>query len=197
MIKGVKVARNAPETLVHLFLHYPLAKAVWFSSTQGLHVDAIQADSIKDIINNFLNLPVAFVCQLEHEDDFILFMALAMNFIWRKHNQTVHDGIIPSLPEIQKHNLAIHDGIFSSMPEIQRDNFLVFQVHKAIRELRSNSQLPSRGTHQWAKNHSIKINCDAAVSKNHSMLASVARDQRGSMAFEFAKKNQTPQPRPS
>lgn len=72
------------ESIVHLF-KCSIAKGLWFQRW-GLRTNMLQIPSVEDWIPFFLNPNEAFELDSELIDDFILWMAVSMEKIWKARN---------------------------------------------------------------------------------------------------------------
>ena len=80
------LCQDGQETVSHLFFHYPVARAIWFSSCWGLRALNCNIRSNTDIIKLILDLPSPSASDIDEE-----FISLTMTFvvdeIWYLRNQ--------------------------------------------------------------------------------------------------------------
>nr|POE80751.1 putative ribonuclease h protein [Quercus suber] len=75
------LCKNAFESACHIFLFYPVTKALWFALCWGFKSKVVSTSSTKDIVNLVLNLLEA-LCQTWGHWKVSLTMALILDEIW-------------------------------------------------------------------------------------------------------------------
>ena len=122
---------------------------------------------------NILNLEVK-------ENEFLLFGAFLCNQIWKYRNKVVFKGRSSCFVEIKsslEKDLIEHTSLRQQVASEERSELLRSVV---------NWTKLARGT--------IKINVDVVVGRSYSVLAVVAKDQRGDLIFACSNKVNTNSP---
>ena len=158
------------ESIVYIFLHCLVAKALWFGSCWGIRLTSLPINSGAQLTRYILNRPTFFLSDLEERKRFSLFGALLLNNIWKLRNQIVFERKDPS-------SEALLRILSTSLLE-----------HWNARKTK-NPPYNNRSICVWSKPTcgQIKLNCDAALGSNHAAIAVVARDWRGSLVFSLSK----------
>ena len=91
------LCQEAPKTSCHLFCHCPIARAIWFTSCQGMRVHDHNLTNSADIIKLVLNPPIPSAQEADREHITIT-LAFTLDEIWLLRNQfTFEDSKIDSL----------------------------------------------------------------------------------------------------
>ena len=145
----------APESSLHLFQHFPVTQSLWFGSCWGLRISNFQFSSTKQLIDFIVCPPNDQFLDKLHQK-FTLFAALLMEHVWSLRNKATHGGGKPNADEVGR---GLQNRFFEHWPVMNR---LV------------NSSTPSlKNDVHWVNpvKGEIKINCDAAMGVNDSMVA--------------------------
>ncbi|KAL0000486.1 hypothetical protein SO802_014267 [Lithocarpus litseifolius] len=168
------LCKNVVETPCHLFLHCPIARALWFSVCWGFKPEEISASSTEDILNLVLNPPSPFSPAME-QWKISLTLALTLEEIWRLRNTELHSNapiiLLDSIKMVQRRFLEITNVYTNSDPS-------------SLCQQAIHWTLPPLG---W-----IKVNVDAAFSNSRSALAVVARDYNGNICNIWARTSTQP-----
>jgi hypothetical protein len=110
------------------------------------------------------------------QDQFTLYAALLIDYVWSLRNKVVHGGDKPNRDDLGRglwNRFFEHWSMLSKSDKIP-SSYLKEDIHW-MRPVRNG----------------IKLNCDAAVGVNGSVVAGIARDWRGSLVFAFVFKVNT------
>ena len=88
------------ESIVHIFLHCLVAKALWFGSCWGIRLTSLPINSGAQLTRYILNPSTFFLSDLEKRKRFSLFGALMLDNIWKLRNQISFDKKGPSFEEL-------------------------------------------------------------------------------------------------
>ena len=83
------LCNESEENPCHLFLHYPIAKALWFSACWGFKAEEVTAVSSGDVVNMVLNPPNT-LCNSWEQWKVSLTMASTLEEIWYLRNSVLH-----------------------------------------------------------------------------------------------------------
>ena len=156
------LCNESEENPCHLFLHYPIAKALWFSACWGFKAEEVTAVSSEDVVNMVLNPPNT-LCNSWEQWKISLTMALTLEEIWYLRNSVLHS----------KTPLELH----CSIQLIQRR----CHEYMATCPISSTQLVPHEPSH-WAPPPPpgcIKLNVDAALSCSKVAVAVVVRECSG------------------
>uniref|UniRef100_A0A2N9ET81 Reverse transcriptase domain-containing protein n=2 Tax=Fagus sylvatica TaxID=28930 RepID=A0A2N9ET81_FAGSY len=168
------LCKNDQESVVHIFLHCPIAKALWFGSQWGIRSEFLPISDASKLIEFILKPSSCIQVSVELEESFSLYGALIIDAIWKMRNHVV----------FERKNLQPED-----MLRCINKTFLEFSKFRSAAYSGNKIKIPCG----WCKpsQGQIKINCDAAIGQNYSVLAVVARDWRGNLVFALSKKVNT------
>ena len=132
----------------------------------------MQFDCPGHFINFLLSPQVSFHSSTDREG-FLLFGALVLEQLWFAQNQAIHKEIK-----------------FSPNKELQVVLKKFFE-HRVV--LTDVPLVLPRPFYSWIRPEkgAVKINCDAAVGLDHSLIAIMARDWRGDLIFSMSKRVET------
>jgi hypothetical protein len=167
---------KAEESDIHIFFECPVAKKIWFGCSWCLRTDEVHPTNSEDILKFVLDPPPYGQRHEEAFEHCSIKLAITIEAIWNLRNTVAHDNgkvnhrtIINNLElRVQEHIAATCNG----------------ESLKPQGPLRSSC--PPIGT--------IKLNVDAAVLKDHTQLAVVARDDQGQVLKAWSKEHILCQP---
>ena len=145
----------APESSLHLFQHCPITQSLWFGSCWGLRISNFQFSSTQQLIDFIVCPPNDQFLDKLHQK-FTLFAALLMEHVWSLRNKATHGGGKPNADEVGR---GLQNRFFE---------------HWSVMSRLVNSSTPSlKNDVHWVNpvKGKIKINCDAAMGVNDSMVA--------------------------
>ena len=124
------------------------------------------------MIELFLDPPSSLQLVKEQRDEFLLFGALTLDFIWMWRNKAIHERSLPVEVQVSK-------SLNKLFLEHWRSNVLVL------------TRVPTRSSARWCcpNQGMLKLNYDAAVGDLSSCMAIVAKDLRGKLVFAISKKD--------
>ena len=159
----------SPESSLHLFVY---CQAAWAGNEWGCRPDAMQFDCPGHFINFLLSPQVSLHGSTDWEG-FLLFGDSVLELLWFAQNQAIHKEIK-----------------FSPNKELQVVLKKFFE-HRVV--LIDVPLVLPRPFYSWIRPEqgSVKINCDAVVGLDHSLIAIVARDWRGDLIFSMSKQLET------
>ena len=110
------------------------------------------------------------------QDQFTLYATLLIDYVWSLRNKVVHGGDKPNRDDLGR---GLWNRFFEHWSMLSKSD-------------KSPSSSLKEDIH-WMRlvRNGIKLNCDAAVGVNGSVVAGIARDWRGSLVFAFAFKVNT------
>ncbi|GMN61823.1 hypothetical protein TIFTF001_030911 [Ficus carica] len=94
------------ETAIHLFLFCERVRPLWFISRWGLRTDSLLCDSMA----SFLEI----VFDPNYDRDFLIYVSLLVDNIWRARNKLVYDGKVFHVAEIHSYVQAQFNQISTS-----------------------------------------------------------------------------------
>ena len=168
------LCKNEQESVIHIFLLCLVAKALQFGSNWGIHSELLLINGERELIDFILNPPFNLLARSEESKSFSVYGALILDAIWKLRNQVFFEKKNTQLEDL----LRIFNKLFLEHSESMQDNFSRNNIR--IPTLWSN---PARGQ--------VKLNRDAPVGPNHSVIVVVARDLRGLFVFALSKKINT------
>ena len=165
---------NKVETQIHLFWHCHVARSLWFGSGWGIRLDKIHMENSLALVEFLLCLTLDLVLIEEQSSHFLLNGALILDKIWKLRNAIIYEG---AMLDMDSHICGV---------------FKLVKEHWCSRQL-SQVNSPQRDAMEWSclGPGTMKINCDAAIGKDYSVIAAVARDWRGALVFALSKKANT------
>ena len=160
------------ESILHLFFHCPVARAVCFDQRMVIYSDCFPIHSCADIVYVVVS-PFSFVGDFSIGSNsaqlFAIIFALTLECIWTLRNLAVHKvQSVNTLSTVQGLDLKILEHFSSFSRE---------DCHPTAPCVRWQ---PSPGP-------VFKLNMDAAVCPNFSSIAVVARDATGFLLFAWIK----------
>ena len=163
------LCNESEENPCHLFLHCPIAKALWFAACWGFKAEEVVVVSTEDIVNMVLN-PPNVLCNSWEQWKVSLTMASTLEEIWYLRNSVLHS----------KSPLELH----VSIQWIQRR----CQEYMVTCPLSPSQPVPHDPT-RWAPPPPgcIKLNVDAALLSSKAAVAVVARECSGAVCGVWAK----------
>ena len=166
----------APESSLHLFQKCPVSQALWFGSPWGLKIANLQFSSPSQLVDFVVCPPHDLFLDKSQYDQFTLYAALLIDYVWSLRNKVVHGGDKPNRDVLGRGlwNRFIEHWSMLSKSDKSPSSQLKEDIHW-MRPVRNG----------------IKLNCDAAVGVDGFVVAGIARDWRGSLVFAFAFKVNT------
>ena len=151
-----------------------LSRALWFGSYWGVKVNELDFDNQSQLVEFIINPPKDMGSDQDQRDCFTLLGVLLLELIWKMRNKVVHEGEKISIEKM-------HRGLNR-----------IFLEHWSVIKGKQPKEKAKHVSH-WSRpaHGTTKINCDAAVGKNHSVLSIIARDWRGNLVFAHSKKAYT------
>ena len=124
------------ETLEHLFLLCPLARAIWFGSELSLRVDYIITQKVKDWIGEWLSKP-----ELQKEKAFWFYGQLVCNLwcIWIHRNEVIFNNQSPDPKKvISNQNFLLHWISRANQENTQKQNLWSLKCKNPSKEQSTN-----------------------------------------------------------
>uniref|UniRef100_A0A2N9ETV9 Reverse transcriptase zinc-binding domain-containing protein n=1 Tax=Fagus sylvatica TaxID=28930 RepID=A0A2N9ETV9_FAGSY len=164
------------ESIMHLFWHCDVARALWFDGGY-IQTDDISISNSLHLVDFLISPPPKFQIFGSFHEEFLLLGAIIMDQLWKLKNSKIHEG---SSVNAEK-SLGTVKG-------------LVFE-HRGSR-LIPQSAPPSYKISVWQvpPSRCLKFKCDAAIGPSFSSIALVARDWRGKVVLALSKKAYTTNP---
>uniref|UniRef100_A0A2N9G4J9 Reverse transcriptase zinc-binding domain-containing protein n=1 Tax=Fagus sylvatica TaxID=28930 RepID=A0A2N9G4J9_FAGSY len=161
----------APESSLHLFQQCHVSQVLWFGSPWGLKIANLQFSSPSQLVDFVVRPPHDLFLDKSQQDQFTLYAALLIDYVWSLRNKVVHGGDKPNRDVLGRGlwNRFIEHWSMLSKSDKSPSSYLKEDIHW-MRPVRNG----------------IKLNCDAAVGVDGSIVAGIARDWRGSLVFAFA-----------
>ncbi len=164
------------ESIMHLFWHCDVARALWFDGGY-IQTDDISISNSLHLVDFLISPPPKFQIFGSFHEEFLLLGAIIMDQLWKLKNSKIHEG---SSVNAEK-SLGTVKG-------------LVFE-HRGSR-LIPQSAPPSYKISVWQvpPSRCLKFKCDAAIGPSFSSIALVAEDWRGKVVLALSKKAYTTNP---
>jgi len=158
------------ESICHLFLKCPIARALWFSTCWGFKAEEHTLRSHSDIVQLILNPPPS-LCPAYDQWLVSLNMAFTLDEIWQTRNALLHLKAPVDIQASRQHILSKlrECSLFLSQPEPPTHETPILRW----------SPPPPQGY--------VKINTDAAIPDSRSALAVIARDDHGAILKVWAR----------
>ena len=160
------------ESIVHLFFHYPIARAIWFGKNLGIISYSLHITTCSNIVNMVINPPFSTAVSSHWKElsaTFAKRLILTLYCIWSFCNQLVHK-------EPKGNIFTSIQGLENRILEHYAKNVKVLEI-----VLHSARWCPPPECH-------IKLDTDAAVSLNSStIVVVVARDLGGTFYLAWTK----------
>uniref|UniRef100_A0A2N9H629 Reverse transcriptase domain-containing protein n=1 Tax=Fagus sylvatica TaxID=28930 RepID=A0A2N9H629_FAGSY len=157
------------ETCSHLFFKCNVARAIWYGCKWSLRSDEINVNRNEEIVKIVIDPP--WKLPKESREQVSLQMIITLEAIWNLRNQITHNG-----------------GEINLISTIKG-------IEARVQEFLLSQELPPQHIHmdvtKWSTPppNVVKLNVDAAILRNHSTLAVIARNDKGEVLKAWAKQS--------
>ena len=157
------------ETCSHLFFKCNVARAIWYGCKWSLRSDEINVNRNEEIVKIVIDPP--WKLPKESREQVSLQMIITLEAIWNLRNQITHNG-----------------GEINLISTIKG-------IEARVQEFLLSQEIPPQHIHmdvtKWSTPppNVVKLNVDAAILRNHSTLAVIARNDKGEVLKAWAKQS--------
>nr|XP_048317930.1 uncharacterized protein LOC125418441 [Ziziphus jujuba var. spinosa] len=151
------------ETDSHLFFHCQVAKAIWFATPWSIKWDSLENLSLEEKLLVLTNPTGVLLVHSDDKEEFFLFATLILEQLWKIRNLVIFEN----------KSFSLDDVLFRLKIRFQEAKFAANFCSG------THNMLHSRPARRTPPLQCIKINTDAAIRDGSSMVAVIARDQKG------------------